>query len=124
MENVFTAAKPFIVYGKFLGLFPLSIEFVRKRKSRKSLKFRIKNFVFLLILISFFILLLIRNFVTGSLTFSNSNVSAYAWKILATTCDFLIFICCLFQIVQTKNVAKFFNLVQQIDIEVRERGIF
>lgn len=116
MENIFTVAKPFIIFIKALGLFPMSFHGPARKG---SLKIHHKDVIFscFLFFVSFFVIL--KGFSTMKWFKENSELTNTAWTVMISLDLMSFFILFIYQIFKLKEIVKFLNLIQKIDSEVK-----
>lgn len=117
MENIFTVAKPFLVFARFLGLFSLSFE----GPARKGiLRVKLVNIAITVCTIMILIFLMaVTLFFNASAMKSNSTIISQAWT-CATCFEYSSLLCLVaYQFLKRKDVLKFLTQIEKIDDQVR-----
>jgi hypothetical protein len=114
MENIFTAAYPFLVYAKLLGVFPIDFDGL----SRGELKVRCRDLGFSVVLFSV-LLFLVCGSVFNLTVSSNCESSAIAWKIIVLLNVISVSLAFVYQMFHLRSVVEFINQLHEIDNEVR-----
>jgi hypothetical protein len=117
MENIFTAAKPFLVVSKYLGLFPMSFDGPTRKG---SLKLKWTDLIYLFL--AFFLFISALYFcLTSKITFYKTDS-----RLILETCSSLAFysvlfdsLCLIGQFYYRENVVEFLRIIQKFDFEVR-----
>jgi hypothetical protein len=118
MENIFTVAKPFLTFAKFLGIFPMSFE----GPARKGfLKVHWEDLILSAVCIalsvfSFLVSMASNNFFGG---FVESKISSQGWNVTLKLSNITMLWLLFYQFWKRKNIVEFLNLIQNFDMLVR-----
>jgi hypothetical protein len=115
MENIFTAYQPFIVFFKFLGLFPLSFDGPARKG---NLKFKWKN------IFSSCTTILFYTFVFGFILTNrkvtvDSKILYYGWSLPSLLESFFQLVLVLNQLKDAKKIVLFLKKLQAVDEKVK-----
>jgi hypothetical protein len=118
MENVFTAAKPFVVFAKLLGVFPMSFDGpARKGLLKSHWSDWICALLWMLLMLS--ALLLLRRLKSSFYLLADSEISLEAWYIAGylhiSSLSIFIFI----QVRNREKIVRFLNLLHDFDNKVK-----
>lgn len=118
MENIFTASKPFLIFSKLLGFFPMSFE----ENSKQIIK-KVKWADIFLTCCSFFILIIFNiatMLETNSLTVTNSSFLLVAWDMVRKA--ELVSYCFLFvyQLRRRNQIVQFLEKLHNFDEKVKK----
>jgi hypothetical protein len=118
MENVFTAAKPFVVFAKLLGVFPMSFD---GPTSKGLLKTRRRDWICtsLSLLLMLSGLLLLRSLKSSFYLLADSEISLEAWYIAGYLHVSSISIFIFVQARGREKIVKFLNLLHDFDNKVK-----
>jgi hypothetical protein len=117
MENVFTAAEPFLVLANLIGVFPKSFDGpARKGFLKGRLRDWVLSVVSLTVLVSTIGLVL---FSKESFRFlAVSEIGFQGWYIIAYLNCFILVGLYIHQLWKRKNIVKLLNLIRSFDDEV------
>lgn len=115
MENIFTVAKPFLVFARFLGLFPLSFE----GPARKGiLRVKLVNIAITICTMILIFVTVVSLFFNASNTKSNSTILSQAWS-CAICFEYFSHLCLVvYQFLKRKDVLKFLQQIEKVDDQV------
>jgi hypothetical protein len=118
MENIFTVTKPFLIFAKLLGVFPMSFE---GPAGKGLLKVHWKDLIFSVVAqvylhSNFFYSLFSINFFHQS---SDSKIATEGWNVIVKLFKVVVIFQILGQLGKRKNVVRFLNLIQNFDMQVR-----
>lgn len=108
-ENCLTAAKPFLIMGKVLGLFP--VNFATRKIHKCDILITFCSMLGL-VFISLSCLIHKNFFITNSKLLSAAWIISFNFEVLSFFCLFC------YQIYKRKNIQKFLSLINVIDKEV------
>lgn len=115
MENTFTVAKPFLIYSKVVGYFPMSFDGPTRKGFLRTKWTDVVSSLFMILLLAIFF---VYNLLSD-VSVNKSSVLSYGWR-LSITVEYFSFLYLIFyQIAKRKNVKKLLEKIQQTDEEVR-----
>lgn len=116
MENVFSAARPFLIFAKFIGLFPFSL------KAQDETRSHWIDYIFVFCYVSaasfiFYISFFVDNLFTNLM---ESKTSVTGWNVNIYLSNIIIFIQFCYQYWKKNNIFRFLNTINDFDEMVRE----
>jgi F0F1-type ATP synthase membrane subunit a len=115
MENIFTYLRPFTIFAKLLGVFPLSFE---GRVRNGNLQMKVPDIIF-----SIFVFLLVFNLIRLrylELNFSSETDVPSKLVVYSLLFEFVALFAKLFdQNIKRKGFGKFFELIKEFDKKVK-----
>lgn len=121
MENIFTISKPFLVFAKALGIFPMTFEEPARKGKLKVKLFDIVLSVLSLLAISYITL---SSFSSKIFFSGDRKIMETAWYILKNLDVTSYFFLFWYQIVKRKSILNFVLLLADLDEKVRPFEIF
>jgi hypothetical protein len=118
MENIFTVAKPFLTFGSFIGVFPMSFE----GPARKGfLKCHWKDLIMTSICLSLLVVSLYVSMCMGHVfeSFIDSKISSQGWNVIMNLTNSVGLCVFFYQLWKRKNIVRFLNLILNFDMQVR-----
>ena len=119
MDNIFTAAKPFLSFLKLFGFFPYSFE----EPARNGVfKIRATGVALTLCSVSILLYLTWSNLSFMVLVTNESKLLVYAWNIAKHMETFSLFLMFGYQLLKSKNIISFLKTISEIDEDVKNLG--
>jgi hypothetical protein len=117
MENVYTISKPFLIFSKVFGLFPMSFE----GSARKGfLKFKWINLIFTFCLFAALTYLQVELSRRVALLLCELSLMDKVWTSLTQAQLLSFYWCFCYQIFKSKNTLRFLQLIGSFDENVRQ----
>jgi hypothetical protein len=118
MENIFTVAKPFLIFAKLLGVFPMSFDGPARKGFLKTKLADLVHSIFSFVII--FSLFYYVSFASSLIKSLTATEIAFQGWMTALYLQTSIFICLfLYQLSRCRNVVRFLNLVHCVDKKVK-----
>lgn len=115
MENIFTAVKPFYIFAKFLGLFPMTFE---GPMSKGILRVKWYDVAASALAILVPIVIIAVNLIIGDESASSSSLLSNAWTIEAIAGDALVMIIFIYQQLKRQKIEEFLIKLHDFDEKV------
>lgn len=116
MENIYTCSKPFYIFSKVLGLFPMSFD---GPASKGFLKRTWHDILTSSCSLSVLVALIALQLIYGKLFQPGAPIFFKVWQLSIISCLFMLFIQFFVQIHKRNRIQEFFGLLHKFDSEVK-----